>query len=67
MNNCTPHAPYFLYFPVYYGLTFVELDPEVIISSFHQPVRLRKMHETKLLTKEVDRKLEPAQTGCAVG
>ena len=51
MNNFTPHAPYFLYFPVYFGLTFVELDLEMIISSFHQPVRVRKMHETVLLTK----------------
>ena len=51
MNNFTPHAPYYLYFPVYFGVTFVELDPEVIVSSLHQPVRLGKMHETELLTK----------------
>ena len=50
-DSFTPHVPYFLYFPVYFGLTFVELDPQVIISSFHQPVRLRKMHESELLTK----------------
>ena len=55
MNNFTPHAPYFLYFPVYCGLTFVELDIEVIISSLHQPVRLWKMHETELLTKAICR------------
>ena len=68
MNNFTPHAPYFLYSPVYFGLTFVELDPEVIVSSRHQEVRLRKMHETELLTKlHAERKLEPVQTGCAVG
>ena len=51
MNKFTPYAPYFLYFPVYFGLTFVELDPEVVVSSLHQPVRLRKMHETELFTK----------------
>ena len=26
MNNFTPHAPYFLYFSVYFGWTFMELD-----------------------------------------
>ena len=29
MNNFTPHAPYFLFFPVYSFLTF---DPEVILA-----------------------------------
>ena len=29
MNNFTPHAPYFLYFSVYFFLTF---DPEVILA-----------------------------------
>ena len=39
-DNFTPHIPYFLYFPVYFGLTFVELDPEVIISII---VNLRRL------------------------
>ena len=44
------------------NLTFVELDPEVIISSFHQPIRLRKMHNTELLTEAMSR---PEVGSCA--
>ena len=63
MNNFTPHAAYFLYFPVYFGMTMWN-DLEVINSSLHQPVRLRKMHETELLTKATYR---PEVGTCAVG
>ena len=46
----------------------MELDPEVIISSLHQPIRLRKMHNTNYWPNLwADRKLEAARTGCAVG
>ena len=44
-DNFAPH------FPVSFGLTFMKLEPEVIISSLHQAIRLRKMQETDLLTK----------------
>ena len=50
------------------NLTFVELDPEVIISSLHQPIRLKKMHILNYWSRLwADRKLEAARTGCAVG
>ena len=32
MINFTPHIPYFLYFPVYFGLTFVELDLALLLT-----------------------------------
>ena len=31
-DNFTPHIPYFLYFPVYFGLTFVELDLALLLT-----------------------------------
>ena len=32
MINFTPHILYFLYFPVYFGLTFVELDLALLLT-----------------------------------
>ena len=31
-DNFTPHIPYFLFFPVYFGLTFVDLDLVLLLT-----------------------------------